>query len=337
MFIIRHSHIFARMESSDHESEDGRTSDHESEDESSDAAHSDDDFPEPVGAAHDDERALVPQGSARWEWLDDAAVQRIVQLASVVVVFVVASLDRRSRREAEPRANRIFPLTKAPFGLTRAELSGCKTSVSLFGNEGTCSSVANGTAFALLAAKAVPRMDGSALTSCLTTDEHISTLAAAMARARALVSVTSFALSNCRVPGGLGPLSQAWADGSMPRLHTLQLDSCSLKDEGVAELSDALISGTPSLTALNLSWNELTYSSIPTLRKIGLALKLSSHAGRGCTCTKCVEIRSRGDWPFEMAIGLDLSGNLPLSHAAVTMLRHDLPTVGIRSEWLSLA
>jgi hypothetical protein len=123
----------------------------------------------------------------------------------------------------------------------------------------------------------------------------------------------------------------------MPRLHTLQLDSCSLKDEGVAELSDALISGTPSLTALNLSWNELTYSSIPTLRKIGLALKLSSHAGRGCTCTKCVEIRSRGDWPFEMAIGLDLSGNLPLSHAAVTMLRHDLPTVGIRSEWLSLA
>jgi hypothetical protein len=260
-----------------------------------------------------------------------------VQLASVVVVFVVASLDRRSRREAEPRANRIFPLTKAPFGLTRAELSGCKTSVSLFGNEGTCSYVANGTAFALLAAKAVPRMDGSALTSCLTTDEHISTLAAAMARARALLSVTSFTLSNCRVPGGLGPLSQAWADGSMPRLHTLQLDSCSLKDEGVAELSDALISGTPSLTALNLSWNELTYSSIPTLRKIGLALKLSSHAGRGCTCTKCVEIRSRGDWPFEMAIGLDLSGNLPLSHAAVTMLRHDLPTVGIRSEWLSLA
>ena len=296
------------MENSDHESEDG-----------SNDAHSDDDFPEPVGDAHDDEKALVPQGSARWAWLDDAAVQRIVQLASVAVVFVVASLDRRSRREAEPRANRIFPLTKAPFGLTLAELSGCKTSVSLFGNGGICCHVHSCQCNACIWERAG---DGA---SFLTTDEHISMLAAAMARARALLSVTSFVLSNCRVPG---PLSQAWADGSMPRLQILQLDRCSLKDEGVAELSDALIGGTPSLTALNLSCNELTDSSIPTLRKIGLALKLSSHPGRSCRCSKCVVIRYRPSTGSQLESGLDLSGNT-LSRRAFTILLYELPTVGI--------
>lgn len=303
--------FYSQMENSDHESEDG-----------SNDAHSDDDFPEPVGDAHDDEKALVPQGSARWAWLDDAAVQRIVQLASVAVVFVVASLDRRSRREAEPRANRIFPLTKAPFGLTLAELSGCKTSVSLFGNGGICCHVHSCQCNACIWERAG---DGA---SFLTTDEHISMLAAAMARARALLSVTSFVLSNCRVPGGLGPLSQAWADGSMPRLQILQLDRCSLKDEGVAELSDALIGGTPSLTALNLSCNELTDSSIPTLRKIGLALKLSSHPGRSCRCSKCVVIRYRPSTGSQLESGLDLSGNT-LSRRAFTILLYELPTVGI--------
>ena len=343
-------------ESEDNESEEADL------DESDDDESKEDDFPEPTGEVYE-EHTFMPPGGARWEWLDDAVVQHVVRLASVLSVFVIASLDRRSRRESESRANRIFALTKAPFGLTRTVLSGISKGIHPgveCDRSGQCPIVGTrynlrGHNFDLCQAEfdkipsaerplyeAIPPLvqggnSSVLLTSCLATDEHVATLAAAAARARALTHVTSFVASNSRAPGGIGPLTQAWADGAMPRLQTLKVDSCSLGDVGLAALGDALISGTPSLTSLDLSWNHLTKASIPSLRKVGLALRLSAHhAGDNCTCSQCAEVQPpTGRLGLirllleRTPVGLDLTGNWSLGREAVTELRAALPTVGI--------
>jgi len=267
----------------------------------------------PIDAATDDEDladepTLPCVGAALWSWLPEEVLRLFAKSSSVTVLLVLAALDRRTYRAAEPRHSRVTRLTRSPFFLGKQLLHGASPQAAasiayepfiptdaIYLPQQVVRSRAIDLSICPVCGHKIP--EGQSFCERCGKElfdervgrqtrvqvggpfsrEDCESFASALMRANVLEHITIFSLSFAP-DGAIDPLLDAWAGGAMIMLDRVELRQSVHTTRGLQALGDAIQKGAlPAVTQLSLPQNELSSLSVEPLLRISSHLNQLKH------------------------------------------------------------